>query len=465
MSTEGFMFEVQAVIEKLTDPQLKALNQKIIDVLKDSFDVHGISLFNFSGSQALIIGKNEEHFSNLKQTGEIVTQLQPKQFFSELPDEIQYRGVGHMPFDSFEIVFAKINEDLVIAFIVTDFHFQVFENTREIITSIEKTISGELEVQSEDKESEDEQKNDELLEDDNELKPPPSKYEDKFASSSRRVDPRSYLKPVGSRAQKEEKEEEVIEEPEEVESEDKQEEEKELKPPPSKYEDKFASSSRRVDPRSYLKPVGSREQKEEKEEEVIEESNEVESEDKQEEEKELKPPPSKYEDKFASSSRRVDPRSYLKPVGSSEQKEEKEEEVIEEPEEVESEDKQEEEKELKPPPSKYEDKFASSSRRVDPRSYLKPVGTNLQSENKAEGSGDNDQSIKKKYSSLHEIPEDEVDKILSEAKFGSKDEESTESSSINKDEQRPANTSEEGVEEYMDEKKLLEKRLRDLGLD
>lgn len=203
------------------EKQLSLLTKKITSILLESHDVHGIAVMTYDGLIAIVIGKNEMHFNNLKQTGEIVSQLQPRQFFNRLPEEIEYHGIGHMEFPEFEVHFAKINDNLAIVFIATDIHFQVFEHTRKIIKTVKLLIE-----------------NPEELEEKEEL-PPPTYAEKK----KERQDPRKLLKSINQ--SEEENELEVDEK--------KKDENVEIKS--RKYEDEYASKSKRVETQSYLRPV------------------------------------------------------------------------------------------------------------------------------------------------------------------------------------------------------------------
>ncbi len=274
-----FLFDVNSFGDDTLEYQLTSLNKSIIDILKDSIDIHGVALFTIDGLMAILIAKNEKHYSNLKQLSDTVSQLQPKKYFSTLPDEIEYRGPGYMDFTDFEVYFVKISDQLIISFIATDIHFQVFEHTREIIKSVIKMMEMDPEEikKEEIKKYDNVQKKEDGVDEvkdvieetdtlEKEIKFTPKRYEDKFAP--KRVDPRSLLRPVknineeDSSDERDELTKEAIKNSEETNEQidDKNESveetdtlEKEIKFTPKRYEDKFAP--KRVDPRTMLRPV------------------------------------------------------------------------------------------------------------------------------------------------------------------------------------------------------------------
>jgi hypothetical protein len=118
--------------------------------MKETPDIVALSIISSEGKQALAVAKSEMDYDRLSTLREVVSQLNPKQFFRDLTD-IEYRGLGHFSLSDFDIYFARASDEYAIAVLATDVSTLMLQNAQRIVRSIRQGLG----MVSDDDEDED----------------------------------------------------------------------------------------------------------------------------------------------------------------------------------------------------------------------------------------------------------------------------------------------------------------------
>ncbi|MHA2168425.1 MAG: ADP-ribosylation factor-like protein [Candidatus Kariarchaeaceae archaeon] len=163
------MAEDEAALEEATPTTLIDLSADVVEKLtgiinkrmKESDEIVALSILSSEGDQALAVAKEVMDYERLSTLREVVSTLNPKQFFKDLTD-IEYRGLGHFSLSDFDIYFARASDDYAIAVLATDVSTPMLQNAQRIVRSIRQGLG----MVPDDEEFEDE---------DDEEKPPGKK--------------------------------------------------------------------------------------------------------------------------------------------------------------------------------------------------------------------------------------------------------------------------------------------------
>jgi hypothetical protein len=139
--------DLEAILEEATPTFLDDVTDEIVDRLtsvinkrmKDTPEIIGISILSSDGKQVLGVAKTDLDYKKLDTLKNVVGSLSPKSFFKELSD-IEYRGLGHLPFNDFDIYFARATDDFAVAVLATDVSTFMLQNAQRIVKSIRQAI-------------------------------------------------------------------------------------------------------------------------------------------------------------------------------------------------------------------------------------------------------------------------------------------------------------------------------------
>lgn len=139
--------DLKTVLEESTPTFLDDVTDEIVDRLtnvinkrmKDTPEIIAISIISSDGKQVLGVAKSDLDFKKLDTLKNVVGSLNPKSFFKELTD-IEYRGLGHLPFSDFDIYFARATDDFAVAVLATDVSTFMLQNAQRIVKSIRQGI-------------------------------------------------------------------------------------------------------------------------------------------------------------------------------------------------------------------------------------------------------------------------------------------------------------------------------------
>ena len=126
-------------LDDVTDEIVDRLTSVINKRMKDTPEIIAISILSSDGKQVLGVAKSDLDYKKLDTLKNVVGSLNPKSFFKELTD-IEYRGLGHLPFNDFDIYFARATDDFAVAVLATDVSTFMLQNAQRIVKSIRQGI-------------------------------------------------------------------------------------------------------------------------------------------------------------------------------------------------------------------------------------------------------------------------------------------------------------------------------------
>ncbi|OLS29094.1 MAG: hypothetical protein HeimC2_02890 [Candidatus Heimdallarchaeota archaeon LC_2] len=135
-----FIFEFFPDQLEIKPDEYEKLNSTIIQILEKENSIRGLSIVSIHGTQPFAIAKSKEEFQKLSEISSVVEALNPQEFFQQISDEIEYRGLGHLTFDDFDIYFTRINDSFAVALHLSDIKLQVFKAAEQLITKIKETF-------------------------------------------------------------------------------------------------------------------------------------------------------------------------------------------------------------------------------------------------------------------------------------------------------------------------------------
>lgn len=135
-----FVFEFLPDHLNLDPETFETLNREIIKVLKNENDVKGLSIVSIDGTQPFVISKSNEEFQKLTEIGAVVQSLNPKEYFKQLGEEIEYKGLGHLKFEEFDIYFARVNPNFAVAIHLTAIKLQVFKAAERLVKAVHNAL-------------------------------------------------------------------------------------------------------------------------------------------------------------------------------------------------------------------------------------------------------------------------------------------------------------------------------------
>ncbi|MCH8908806.1 MAG: hypothetical protein IH840_17105 [Candidatus Heimdallarchaeota archaeon] len=112
---------------------------KIIKTMEKHDNIVGLSFVKANGLQPLPIARSNEFFTNILTIGSVLKSMDPKEYFKELGD-LEYKGLGHLAFETFDIYFARITDNLAIAFQFTDIKLKIFQASDSLIKFIRQSL-------------------------------------------------------------------------------------------------------------------------------------------------------------------------------------------------------------------------------------------------------------------------------------------------------------------------------------
>ncbi len=131
-ATPTSLFDLSdGIVEKLTEVVAKRMTE--------SEEIVAISILSQEGEQVLAVGKTDMDYERLGTLKEVVSTLNPKQFYKELAD-IEYRGLGHFTLSDFDIYFARASDDYAIAILAVDVSTLMLQNAQRIVDSIRQGL-------------------------------------------------------------------------------------------------------------------------------------------------------------------------------------------------------------------------------------------------------------------------------------------------------------------------------------
>ena len=135
-----FVFEFFPDQLEIAPDEYEKLNSLIIQVLEKEYAIRGLTIVSIYGTQPFVIAKSKEEFSKLCEISSVVEALNPQEYFQQISDEIEYRGLGHLTFDDFDIYFTRLNDSFAVAMHLSEIKLQVFNAAEKLIVNIRETL-------------------------------------------------------------------------------------------------------------------------------------------------------------------------------------------------------------------------------------------------------------------------------------------------------------------------------------
>ena len=156
---------IDQALEEATPTDLMDLSEDVVNKLtaiintrmKESEEIVALSILSTTGEQSLAIGKTEMDYDRLSTLKEVVSTMNPKQFFKDLTD-IEYRGLGHFSLADFDIYFARASDEYAIAVLATDVSTAMLQNAQRIVRSIRQGLGMVPDTDEEEEEKMDKEK-------------------------------------------------------------------------------------------------------------------------------------------------------------------------------------------------------------------------------------------------------------------------------------------------------------------
>lgn len=135
-----FVFEFFPDQLEIMPEEYEKLNSLILQILEKENAIRGLSIVSIHGTQPFTIAKSKDEFRKLSEISSVVEALNPEEYFQNISDEIEYRGLGHLTFDDFDIYFTRINDSFAVAIHLAEIKLQVFNAAEKLILAIRETL-------------------------------------------------------------------------------------------------------------------------------------------------------------------------------------------------------------------------------------------------------------------------------------------------------------------------------------
>jgi hypothetical protein len=144
MAIESFYFEYEPVYFSLP----KLVNDEMVDIIYENLmqintveDILGLTMIRFDGKQPLIFSADEAKFAYLKTLGEIISSMGPASYFKDLSRNFEYKGIGHLDFDDFDLFLVTITNNLLLTIMATASTNQVFKISQNFSDQLYKIFN------------------------------------------------------------------------------------------------------------------------------------------------------------------------------------------------------------------------------------------------------------------------------------------------------------------------------------
>ncbi len=151
---EGKTYEEVPDLSDLSTHIVDQLSAVITKRMNETPEIVALAILGLDGKVPLAVAKSEIEKEKIEIVKNVVQSLSPKQFFKEIGD-IEYRGLGHLTFDDFDIYFAKLQDEYAIAILAVDVSTPMLENAQRIVKTIRQglgMVSGSKATEEEEKE-------------------------------------------------------------------------------------------------------------------------------------------------------------------------------------------------------------------------------------------------------------------------------------------------------------------------
>ncbi|MCE7735063.1 MAG: hypothetical protein GPJ54_09310 [Candidatus Heimdallarchaeota archaeon] len=130
MSSDSYHFDFEPeyfrvpklVIDEITD----VIHENLIQI-NTVEDIIGLTMIRYDGKQPIVFSPDEITFDYLKTLGEIISTMEPVSYFKNLSRNFEFKGIGHLNFEDFDIYLVKIDTDLLLTIMATESTNRMFK--------------------------------------------------------------------------------------------------------------------------------------------------------------------------------------------------------------------------------------------------------------------------------------------------------------------------------------------------
>ncbi|MHA2274735.1 MAG: hypothetical protein ACXAC2_03160 [Candidatus Kariarchaeaceae archaeon] len=130
MATDGFLFDFEPKFFSLPKSSIERLSDiiyKNLATFNDVEEIQGLTIVRYDGKQPLVFSQSEMNFEYLRSIGETIASLEPVSYFRALSRNFEFKGVGHLNFDDFDLHIVKFANKLLLTIMTTDTTTQLFK--------------------------------------------------------------------------------------------------------------------------------------------------------------------------------------------------------------------------------------------------------------------------------------------------------------------------------------------------
>lgn len=145
MAIDSFYFNYEPVyfsLPKLANDEMVSIIYENLKQINTVQDILGLTMIRFDGKQPLIFSADEGKYEYLKTLGETISSMEPASYFKDLSRNFEYKGIGHLDFDDFDLFLVTITNNLLLTIMATASTNQVFkisQNFADQLSQIFKT--------------------------------------------------------------------------------------------------------------------------------------------------------------------------------------------------------------------------------------------------------------------------------------------------------------------------------------
>ncbi len=101
-------------------------------------EILGLTMIRFDGKQPLIFSADVGKYEYLKTLGEIICSMEPASYFKDLSRNFEYKGIGHLDFEDFDLFLVTITNNLLLIIMATASTNQVFKISQNFADQLSK---------------------------------------------------------------------------------------------------------------------------------------------------------------------------------------------------------------------------------------------------------------------------------------------------------------------------------------
>lgn len=139
MSSDSYHFDFEPnyfVLPKIANLELTDIIYENLTQINNVEAILGLTIIRYDGRQPLVFSADETNFEYLKTLGEIFSSMEPVSYFKDLTRNFEFKGIGHLNFDDFDLYMVKIAPNLLFTVMVIESTNQVFKTCQDFVDQL-----------------------------------------------------------------------------------------------------------------------------------------------------------------------------------------------------------------------------------------------------------------------------------------------------------------------------------------